>query len=231
MFTLQGRKDGFKLVLPDNFLVDEIKEKYSFILQKNKHFITRPIDFLNETIQKIQVFGFNNAALEQQQPTRAYPLRNPMRVSQNSLLNGSTAFQYRNVVPPIALTDKTLNIEFRHTLGYMNYIMLMENFIYLYTKDTRSDKMFNNINLDLFNQNGETYAKIVFQEPIINGMDMLDFDYTQPVAQSGTFKVEIKYGNFDYQFITESESSSITEISLNDKNNNKNNVLPEDVYQ
>ena len=28
MFTLQGRKDGFKLVLPDNFLVDEIKEKY-----------------------------------------------------------------------------------------------------------------------------------------------------------------------------------------------------------
>ena len=49
MFTLQGRRDGFKLVLPDNFLVDEIKEKYSFILQKNKHFITRPIDFLNET--------------------------------------------------------------------------------------------------------------------------------------------------------------------------------------
>ena len=90
---------------------------------------------------------------------------------------------------------------------------------------------FLNINLDWFNQNGEVYAKIVFQEPIINGMDMLDFDYTQPVAQSGTFKVEIKYGNFDYQFITETESSSITEISLTDKNNNQNNVLPEDVYQ
>ena len=60
MHTLQSKKDGFRLLLPDDFLVDEIKEKYSIILQKNKHFVYRPIDFLNETIQKVEVFGFNN---------------------------------------------------------------------------------------------------------------------------------------------------------------------------
>ena len=42
---------------------------------------------------------------------------------------------------------------------------------------------------------------------------MLDFDYTQPIAQAGTFKIEFKYSNFDYQFI---------EIEDNEK--------PEDYY-
>ena len=33
-------------------------------------------------------------------------------------------------------------------------------------------------------------------------MDMLEFDYTQPVAQSQTFNIEFKYSNFDFEFIS-----------------------------
>ena len=217
MFTLQGRKDGFKLTLPDDFLVEEIRDKYAFILQHNKHYIAKPIDFLNETIQKVQVFGFSNAVIEQQQPTKAFPLRNPNRISQNAFKTGSNAFQYRNSVPPIALTDKTLNIEFRHTLGYLNYMMIMENFIYLYTKDTRENDLFKYINLELFNEIGEIYAKVQFQDVVISSMDMLDFDYSQPIAQSGTFKLELKYSNFDYQFITERPKASTVEVAVLNK--------------
>jgi hypothetical protein len=32
-------------------------------------------------------------------------------------------------------------------------------------------------------------------------MDMLQFNFAQPVAQSSSFKVEFKYNNLDYQFI------------------------------
>ena len=224
MHTLQSKKDGFRLLLPDDFLVDEIKEKYSIILQKNKHFVYRPIDFLNETIQKVEVFGFNNAAVEQSQQTSGYPLRNPNRIEPNMFPIGGTTFQYRNSISPIALTDRTLNIEFRHTLGYINYMMILENFMYLYTRDTRSDKMFQHIYIDIINQIGEIYATIRIDDPIINAMDMLSFDYSQPVAQSGTFKIEIKYSNFDYEFKTESlhlpEDYEIAPITK----------LPEDVY-
>ena len=224
MHKLQSKKDGFRLLLPDDFLVDEIKEKYSIILQKNKHFVYRPIDFLNETIQKVEVFGFNNAAVEQSQQTSGYPLRNPTRIEPNMFPIGGTEFQYRNTISPIALTDRTLNIEFRHTLGYINYMMILENFMYLYTRDTRSDKMFQHIYIDIINQIGEIYATIRIDDPIINGMDMLSFDYSQPVAQSGTFKIEIKYSNFDYEFKTESlhlpEDYEIAPMTK----------LPEDVY-
>ena len=227
MHTLQSRRDGFRVLLPDDFLVDEIKEKYSTILMKNKHYIYRPIDFLNETIQKVQVLGFNNGAFEQPQQTSGVPVRNPKRIMQNAFPMGGATYQYRNAVSPIALIDKTLNIDFRHTLGYVNYMMILENFIYLYTRDTRSDKMFDHIDVDIINQVGEIYAKIRLQDPVINGMDMLDFDYTQPVAQSGTFKVEFKYSNFDYQFITEETHAS--SLFIND-NVDTSGELSEDVY-
>ena len=214
MHTLQGRKDGFKLVLPDDFLVSEIKEKYAKILVSKKHFIYRPIDFINETIQKVQVLGFNNAAIEQYQQTTGQPIRNPYRVQQNAMPMGGASFQYRSPQSPISLTDKTLNIEFRHTLGYLNYMMLMENFIYLYSRDTGSNTMFSDIDINIFNERGEIYSKIVLMHPVINSMDMLDLDYTQPIAQSGTFKMEFKYSNFDYQFITQKEQQSSADISL-----------------
>ena len=102
-----------------------------------------------------------------------------------------------------------MNIEFRHTLGYVNYMMMLENFLYLYTRDTRSDKLFEFIDVEIVNQIGETYAKLRLENPIINAMDMLSFDYSQPVAQSGTFKVEFKYSNFEYQFISEETQSSL----------------------
>lgn len=230
MHTLQSKKDGFRLMLPDDFLVDEIKEKYSTILLKNKHFVYRPIDFLNETIQKVEVFGFNNAAFEQNQQTSGFPLRNPNRRPENMFPHGGASFQYRNSLSPVALTDRTLNIEFRHTLGYINYMMMVENFIYLYTRDTRSDKLFDHIDVDIINQIGEIYAKIRLQDPVINGMDMLSFDYSQPVAQSGTFKVEFKYANFDYQFITEKLNPSTVIFDPKDLIDPSKQELPEDVY-
>ena len=51
------------------------------------------------------------------------------------------------------------------------------------------------------NNIGEVYSKILIMNPLINSMDMLDLNYTQPIAQSQTFKVEFKYSNIDYQFI------------------------------
>lgn len=214
MFTLQGRSDLFKVTLPDEFLVKEVKEKYAPILIKNKHFIVRPIDFLNETIQKVQVFGFSNASFEQDQQTYGAPLRVMSRVQENAFPMGGAKFIYRNAISPLALTDNTLNIEFRHTQNFLNYMMMYENFVYLYTRDTQSNKLFDSIKLIIFDEKGQTYARLIFKDPVINGMDMLDLDYTKPVAQSGTFKVEFKYSNFDYEFITEEDALSTADLTF-----------------
>ena len=68
--TLKGRQDGFKLIIPENFICDEIKDKYAKIIQDQKSFAYRPIDYLNETIQSIQILGFLEGTVPQQQTGR-----------------------------------------------------------------------------------------------------------------------------------------------------------------
>ena len=123
------------------------------------------------------------------------------RIDQNKLLYGGSEFNYRNTVSPIALTDKTFNVTFRHSLGYLNYFILFENFWYLFSRDMKYDDMMQMLPIEILNERGEMYARIKLFYPMINSMDMLEFDYSQPIAQSQTFNIEFKYSNFDLEFI------------------------------
>ncbi len=201
MLSLRARSDGFRLLLPKNFICDEVQEKYTKILMDKHSFFVTPIDFINETIQQVEVLGFNDATVQQQQTGHGAPLFRPERVEQNRFMHTSTDYNYRSEASPLALVDKTLNIQFRHTIGYLSYFMLFENFWYTYARDRKYSEMCHEFNIDLFNENGVIYARIVIQDPVINSMDMLQFEFTQPVAQSQVFKIEFKYSNFDYQIL------------------------------
>lgn len=201
MFALRGRKDAFRFLLPKDFICKEIEEKYTNILKSKNSFFTTPIDFVNETIQGIQVMGFDNATIQQQQSSRGTPQIDPNRVKENQFMFPSGDYSYRSEISPINLIDKTLNVKFRHTLGYLNYFMLFENFWYQYTRDRYYKDIDYQFNIDIFNEKGSIYAKILLFSPFIHSMDMLDFDYTQPVAQSENFQISFKYSNFDIQFI------------------------------
>ena len=203
MFGLKGRQDGFRLLLPKDFICPEIEEKYTKLLTERRGFYVKPIDFLNETIQKVQVLGFTNAVIQQKQSNTGtqFIRLSEDRKEQNDFMYPSTDYNYRSPSSPLDLIDRTLNIEFRHTLGYINYFLLYENFWYQFTRDRMYGELPSNFNIDLINENGSIFATIVLESPIINGMDMLDFDYTQPIAQSQTFKVEFKYSNIQFKFI------------------------------
>lgn len=209
MFALRGRQDKFRFMLPDEFIPEEINEKYTKILTSKHSFFKKPIDFVNETIQKIQVLGFNNATVAQEQPGRGIsPIREPSRVNQNRFMHMATDYNYRSAGNPVALIDKTFNVTFRHTIGFLNYFILFESFMYQYARDTKYKDLDYTFNIDIMSNKGSIYSKIVLMDPIIDGMDMLDLDYSQPIAASQTFNMIFKYSNFDYQFINY-ESSQI----------------------
>ena len=163
--------------------------------------VINPIDFINESIQKVEVLGFQNGTFQQMQPRTGTPTIDPTRIKQNAFAYPATEETYRSEVSPIALTDKTFNIEFRHELGYLNYFMIFENFWYMYSRDMKYSDLMHHIYVDIFNEIGEVYCKIDLIDPMINGMDMLSFDFTQPIASSQTFRVEFKYSNFNFDFI------------------------------
>jgi hypothetical protein len=63
------------------------------------------------------------------------------------------------------------------------------------------------LSVDLLNEKGSIYARIILENPLIDGIDMLSFDYTKPIAESQTFQVVFKYSSFDYQFVQAEESN------------------------
>jgi hypothetical protein len=207
MLSLKGRQDKFRLQFPKEFIPKEIEEKYTKILREQHSFINKPIEFLNETIQKIDILGFNNATVTQEFTRHGEPMMNQNRKAQNYFPHSASSVVYRAATNPESLIDKTLNVTFRHTLGYLNYFMLFESFMYLYCRDMRNKDLPNELYIDLFNHKGSVYSRIVLKDPVIDGMDMLSFDYTQPIAQSQTFNIIIKYSDFEYQFI-QAESSN-----------------------
>ena len=209
MFGLKGRQDAFRLLFPKEFLVPEIEEKYTKILAEKHGYYLTPIDFINESIQKVNVLGFTNGTVQQQQSSRgSEPTIDETRIEQNKFLYASSEFNYRNSVSPIALTDRTFNVTFKHSLGYLNYFILFENFWYLFSRDMYYENMMQRLFIDIINERGSIYSRIALYYPMINSMDMLEFDYTQPVAQSQTFNIEFKYSNFDFEFIDIEEKHS-----------------------
>lgn len=201
MFTLRGRQDYFRLNFPKEFIAKEIEEKYTKILQDKHSFITTPIDFINETIQSVEVLGFTDAVIAQQQTGRGTRAYSPDRIMQNKFLHTSSDVNYRSEVNPINLIDKTLNVNFRHTLGFVNYFLLFENFFYQYQRDTKYENLIPNLFIDIMDNIGNIYSRIEIIHPVISGMDMLSLDFTQPLAQSQSFKIEFKFSNIDFQFI------------------------------
>ena len=199
MLALKGRQDAFKLLLPKEFIPEHINEKYSKILREQRGFINKPIDFLNETIQKIEVLGFNNATVAQSFQGKGDRI--------NSFAYSGNESYYRSPSNPQALIDKTLNIQFKHTLGFLNYFMIFESFLYHYSRDQKYKNMPKQLSVDLLNEKGSIYARIVLENPLIDAIDMLSFDYTKPIAESQTFQVVIKYSSFDYQFVQAEESN------------------------
>ena len=205
MLALKGRQDNFKLIIPDDFIAKEINEKYTRILKVQKSFVYRPIDFLNETIQSIEVLGFNNAVFLQQQQASGKPIIDPRRINENRFAHTAAEVSYRSEQSPLNLIEKTLVINFRHTLGFVNYFLLFENFWYQYSRDRRYDEISDSFSVNLLNNKGEIYSRLLLMNPLMNSMDMLGLNYTQPIAQSQTFRVDFKYSNIDYQFLENKE--------------------------
>ena len=173
MFTLKGRQDGFRLLLPKDFIPKPVEEKYSKILQESRSFIVKPIDFLNETIQKVQLLGFNNASMVQVQTRRGDVPIGSNRIQQNRFMHAGTDTIYRSPANPESLIDKTVNITFRHTLGYLNYFILFESFLYFYSRDARSKDLPKMFQVELLNGKGSVYARINIKDNIKDGTEIL----------------------------------------------------------
>ena len=225
MLGLRTRQNGYKLLLPKNFLLPQIEEKYSKVLRQKKGFYNSAIDFLNESIQRVELFGFTGAAEQQLQTGTGTPMLDMSRIEENKFQYPAYEYDYRSAINPMMLIDKTFSIEFRHMAGFLNYLMVFENFWYQYSRDFKEIDLCRRIPVEIYDEHGVVYCRFIILDPVLNGMDMLAFDYTQPLPNAMTFKVEFKYSTFEIEFLDmalKSDEFSTEDLYINESNNNIN---------
>lgn len=207
MLSLNANKDNWQLIFDNDFIPEEIKNKYAKVLSLKKSFITDPVSFVNESVQKIQVLGFNGASFQQQQTTVGYPLRDQTRTAENYFQHAASDVNYRSVANPIQIIDKTLNVQFRMDQGFLNYFIIFESFFYKYCRDTTYEDLDQFFVINIYNELNEVYCRIKLYHPIIDSMDMLDLDFSNVKPSQDTFQVVFKYTNIEFEFI---ENNTIT---------------------
>lgn len=207
MLSLAPRYDLFKFQFPKDFLVPELIEKYSKVLNQRKYVITDPTEFLNESIQGIEVFGIDGSVIEQQQTHK-----NTNLVEHNKGLSQVRALgkiqrtepdsqiYYRSTANPLSFLSKQITVTIRHTQGFLTYFMLMENWFHLYAKERLDDKPVTWY-ADIINEQGEVISRIIFKNPVFNGLDNLQLSYDKVLREGSTFNATFNYSNIDYEFI------------------------------
>jgi hypothetical protein len=175
---LNARDNLFEFNLPRVFVPEHITNKYKPYLNRIPgNIIEEPIDFINYTIQAINLPGFSYDPVEQIQP--------PGRKQ-----------QFRSSLPETELFQKELIVQFQLVDGYINYWMLLEILKYYYSFDTKQPYL-ENLNLRLTDGEGNALVTAQMKAVLMRQIDDLNMSFANNVAEFKTFNVTFIYNWLD----------------------------------
>ena len=195
MLSLSPRYDLFRFALPKDFLPVEVEEKYSMLIRSNQAVITTPIDYLNESIQGVNFPGISDIIVQQQQHSTNSIERKAGRIN----VEPKREQIYHTPANPLDKIEQSFKVTFRMNQGLYNYFMLYETIFYQICKPNvkkHEPVLF----IELLNEYGEVTAKIIFKDVLIDGIDGLEFNYNKLERETGTFDVNFKFSNIDFEF-------------------------------
>jgi len=197
MLSLSPRYDLFRFELPKTFLPPEVNDKYQKILNQNAGVITTPIDYLNESIQGINIPGMTELTMEQEQ--HSYNIISGKGKINVEPKRDNTYKDSGNLLDKI---EKEITLTFRFNQGFYNYFMLYETIFWKYCKplDYPNEDV---LCLELLDETGKIISKIKFFDCVINGIEGLEFTYSKMERDAGTFNMTFKFNNIDFVFVDE----------------------------
>lgn len=196
MLSLSPRFDQFRFELPKDFLPKEVEEKYARILAENKSVITTPINYLNESIQGVSFPGISDLVQTQDQHSsndnRGRGKINVEPARQNS---------YYSPTNLLSQVHNELTVTFRRNQGLYNYFMLYESIFYKVIKQDMKSNLDDVFHIYILDETGRAVSKLKIMQPMINGIDGLDFNFSKVERSNETFDIQFKFNNIDFEIL------------------------------
>lgn len=194
--SLSPRYDLIRFALPKTFIPKEIEEKYTSYINKDSYTIRTAVEYLNESIQGINIPGLNGLTYVQQQHGLNRIKRNDSRLNVEPMHE----INYMTSENPLEKMDKEFKVTFRNNQGLFNYFMLYETAFHYACREFRADAepvMY----LEILSEDGTAIAKVTFFDVHMEGIDGLEFNYSKVEREAGTFDVTFKFNNIDFEYL------------------------------
>ena len=197
MLSLTPRFDLFQFDFPRDWFPDELIKKYAYVLSKNQAVITDPVEYINESIQGITIPGLSDLTIDQQQTsTNANPLG---RMRYNREPNHPNA--YKTPDNPLAHIDREFKVTMRQNQGLMNYFMMYESIFWHLCKPQMFDRGEDSFLVRFCDEHGTVNAVMNLIQPIVTGINGLEFSYSKVERTAETFDVTFTFNNIDFDLI------------------------------
>lgn len=201
MLSLNPRFDLFKFTLPKDFLPEEVENKYASILNRESGVVVTPIDYLNESIQSINIPGISDLVIQQEQHEN-----NPIRPRLGKInVEPKHDINYLSSGNPLEKLGKEFKVTFRMNQGLYNYFMIYETIFHRYVKQENNRPYDPVFLIDILNEDGTVVSRIKLKDLYIDSIDGLDFNYNKVEREANTFDVSFKFNNIDFVFIVDGE--------------------------
>jgi hypothetical protein len=175
---LDARNNLFQFSFPRNFIPKEISDKYKPYLNRMPgNVIEEPIDFINYTIQSINLPGMGFEPVTQAQ----YPGRNIV---------------WRNTLPTQELFQKEFTVTFQLVDGYINYWILLDTLNYYY-RFSNGQKFIEDLNVRMTDSEGNILVTARIKRPLIKNIGDLSMSFASNVAEFSTFELSIGYNELE----------------------------------
>ena len=196
MLSLSPRWDLFRFMLPKEFFPERIRDKYQKVINKNASVIMDPVSYVNESITGATLPGISELNYTQPQTSR-----NKAKQIGLGKLNIEPAHDnfYQTPANPLQNIDKEFKVTFRQNQGLLNYFMIYESVLERLIKGNELEPV-GVFTLDILSEIGVPTAKIHLYQPLVTGIDGLEFMYSKIDRSSETFDVTFNYNNIGFEF-------------------------------
>ena len=136
MLSLSPRYDLFRFQFPRDFIPTEIEQKYYKIINKDPGVITTCIDYLNESIQGVNLPGVSDVNISQQQHSHNSNDHNSRKLN----VEPKTDIIHTTSANPLDKINKEFRVTLRMNQGLYNYFMLYEILFHYICKTIRRNE-------------------------------------------------------------------------------------------
>jgi len=175
---LNSRSNLYNFKFPRTFVPKEVADKYRKYLNRMPgNVITEPIDFINYSIQGVNLPGVSFDPVEQSP-------------------NDGTITYKRGLQPIQNLIDRQLTVEMQLMDGFINYWIMTDTLLYYYDRSTK-ESYIDDFKLQILDAEGIHLISAVFEKPIMYSIGELSLNMSSNVADFNTFSVDFRYNKFN----------------------------------